>query len=117
MASCCCSGGKSGVSALEAVNYVPVSDINTLAFAASLCINCGMCVSVCPHSVFAEGEKIVEIIRPHACMECGACMVNCPVNALFVNSGVGCAAAMISSALTGRSEASCGGPEPENRCC
>jgi hypothetical protein len=43
-------------------------------------------------------------------MECGACQLNCPTSAIAVDSGVGCAAAMIVAALTGKKEcaASCG---------
>jgi hypothetical protein len=39
-------------------------------------------------------------------MECGACAQNCPVEAIRVQSGVGCAAAVINSIL-GRKSASC----------
>jgi NAD-dependent dihydropyrimidine dehydrogenase PreA subunit len=35
------------------------------------------------------------------CMECGACAMNCEYGAIAVNSGVGCAAALINSMLTG----------------
>jgi hypothetical protein len=46
-------------------------------------------------------------------MECGACALNCPVQAIEVQSGVGCAWAMISAALRGKSmdsgECGCGG--------
>jgi hypothetical protein len=41
-------------------------------------------------------------------MECGACQVNCPTDAISVDSGVGCAAAMIRAALTGKKEVTCG---------
>jgi ferredoxin len=41
-----------------------------------------------------------------ACMECGACATNCPTEAIFVQSGVGCAQAVINAAL-GRSSSSC----------
>jgi hypothetical protein len=39
-------------------------------------------------------------------MECGACAQNCPVQAIAVKAGVGCAAAVINSAL-GRKKAAC----------
>ncbi|TFG73609.1 MAG: 4Fe-4S dicluster domain-containing protein [Anaerolineales bacterium] len=97
-------------------DHVAVSHLNTLAFNAGLCINCGMCMIVCPQGVFAVGKPVVKIVEPEACMECGACQMNCPVGALVVDSGVGCASAMISAALRGKSEVSCGGPEPGSCC-
>ena len=84
-----------------------VSEANTLAYDASLCVNCGRCLAVCPHGVFARGAEAPEVVRPEACMECGACQQNCPSGALKVDSGVGCAYALIRSALTGRSEREC----------
>ncbi len=111
-----CNGALGAVAAQT--EFVPLSKRNTLAFNADACINCGMCTAVCPHSVFApgaRGTRRVQIVRADACMECGACMLNCPTGALFVDSGVGCAAAMINAALRGLKEPSCGGPEPT--CC
>jgi ferredoxin len=35
-------------------------------------------------------------------MECGACQLNCPTAAITVDSGVGCASAMIGAALRGK---------------
>ena len=85
----------------------------TLELDTGRCINCKRCTQVCPHSVFAEGKDHVELARPASCMECGACALNCPVQAIIVQSGVGCAAAMISAALRGKDmdsgECSCGG--------
>jgi len=95
--------------------FVALSKRNTLAFNAEACINCGMCSAVCPQGVFApgaRGTRRVQIVQADACMECGACMLNCPTSALKVDSGVGCAAAMINAALRGLKEPSCGGPEP-----
>jgi NAD-dependent dihydropyrimidine dehydrogenase PreA subunit len=120
MASCCgttncCEttttttcGSSTGVDE----GYVELSELNTLAFKAELCINCGMCSIVCPHAVFAPGTAkpvrgVVAILRADACMECGACERNCPTGALRVDSGVGCAAAMINAALTGAAEPTC----------
>ncbi|MBN2392503.1 MAG: 4Fe-4S binding protein [Anaerolineae bacterium] len=95
--------------------FVALSQRNTLEFNAEACINCGMCSAVCPQGVFApgaRGTRRVQIVRADACMECGACQLNCPTGALKVDSGVGCAAAMINAALRGLKEPSCGGPEP-----
>jgi hypothetical protein len=41
-------------------------------------------------------------------MECGACQLNCPFDAVTVDSGVGCAAAMMWAAVTGKELPSCG---------
>lgn len=85
----------------------PATD-NTLEYNPALCINCGMCTEVCPHGVFAKGGSCVELRHPESCIECGACRVNCPTGAIDVDSGVGCAAAMMRAALLGRKEPSCG---------
>ena len=81
---------------------------NTLALDPERCNGCGMCAAVCPHGVFAMNGRRVEVVRPQACMECGACQVNCITGAVTVESGVGCAAAMMRAALLGQKEASCG---------
>ena len=94
----------------------PVSEVNTLAYDASLCVNCGMCIAVCPHGVFAMGAEAVAVARPEACMECGACQQNGPTGAVKVDSGVGCAYALIRSALTGKSESNCCG-DNDTTCC
>jgi len=82
--------------------------VNTLRYSPELCSNCGMCSNVCPHGVWEVGEQFAELVRREACMECGACMRNCVSGAIFVDSGVGCAAAMIRAALTGKKEVTCG---------
>jgi ferredoxin len=89
---------------------------NTLQYDPELCINCGMCSMVCPHAVFASGERVAQLVRREACMECGACQRNCPASAITVDSGVGCAAAMIRAALTGKKEVTCGS-ESASSCC
>ncbi len=81
--------------------------VNTLQLDQALCIGCGMCVEVCPHAVFALAGRKAKLVRYEACMECGACARNCPVDAIQVDAGVGCAAAMIRAALTG-GEPTCG---------
>jgi len=83
------------------------STLNTLQYEPSLCIGCEICVDVCPHAVFAMHQRKAELVHPDDCMECGACQLNCPTNAILVESGVGCASAMLLAALQGREEASC----------
>jgi NAD-dependent dihydropyrimidine dehydrogenase PreA subunit len=93
----------------EPVNLEFVSnEMNTLKYYPQRCINCGMCINVCPHGVFAPYSAKVKVVNYPECIECGACKMNCPVTAIEVDSGVGCAAAMIRAALTGRKEPVCG---------
>jgi NAD-dependent dihydropyrimidine dehydrogenase PreA subunit len=81
---------------------------NTLEFNPALCNGCGICRQVCPHGVFALNGRRAVLVAPLACMECGACQLNCATGAITVQSGVGCAAAMIRAALTGQKEPTCG---------
>ena len=84
----------------------------SLRLDAARCTGCGLCVDVCPHGVFAVEHRKARILDRDACMECGACARNCAAGAVTVRSGVGCAAAIIRGALTGR-EPCCG----EDGCC
>ena len=85
---------------------VYLKDVVTLKLDGEKCIGCGMCLLVCPHAVLSLTNGKVDVVNRDACMECGACAQNCPTNALFVNAGVGCATAVINSAL-GRTSGSC----------
>jgi hypothetical protein len=46
-------------------------------------------------------------------------MLNCPVRAIYVDAGVGCAAAMIKAALQGKKveEGTCGCDDSASKCC
>jgi len=81
---------------------------NTLQYDPSLCIGCGVCVDVCPHATFEMKGRLAILVNAQNCMECGACQVNCPVNAIRVQSGMGCAGGMTRDALLGRKEESRG---------
>ncbi|MFB3905742.1 MAG: mercury methylation ferredoxin HgcB [Acidobacteriota bacterium] len=81
---------------------------NTLTYDPDLCSGCGVCVTVCPHAVFSMNGRKAVLSHPQACMECGACRLNCIAGAMTVESGVGCATAMIHAALMRRKEVSCG---------
>jgi ferredoxin len=80
---------------------------NTLGYTPELCNGCAVCVAVCPHAVFEMDGRKAVLVRPSACMECGACQKNCITNAIAVESGVGCAAAMIQAALLGEKDIEC----------
>ncbi len=91
---------------------VYLRDVVTLKLDEGKCAGCGVCLSVCPHAVLGLVDGRIEIRDRDACMECGACTRNCPVEAISVRSGVGCAAAVINSAL-GRKSSSCCTIDPE----
>lgn len=77
-----------------------LSGVSTLKFNSQKCINCAMCLDVCPHGVFELNAGHIEIKAIDNCIECGACMQNCIAGALSVKSGVGCAFAMINGIMT-----------------
>ena len=78
-----------------------LSDVVTLALDETKCNGCRRCLEVCPHAVFEIVERRARIVDRDACMECGACVVNCPEEALSVDAGVGCAAAILVGAVRG----------------
>ena len=71
----------------------------TLELDQNKCVGCKMCLAVCPHDVFGMNNGYAMLKNRDACMECGACATNCPTEAVTVNAGVGCAAAVINTAL------------------
>ena len=73
------------------------ADVSTLNYDESKCRNCGRCVEVCPHGVFTIENKKARIVDKNACIECGACQMNCQFDAIKVNAGVGCAAALLNA--------------------
>jgi len=78
-----------------------LANVTTLEFRADACTGCGMCVTVCPHGVFKMNGHKAMVIDYDACMECGACARNCPVQAITVQSGVGCASGIMKGMLRG----------------
>ena len=94
-----------------------LKNVATLALAADKCIGCGRCTEVCPHGVFDIADRKAQITDKDLCMECGACVKNCPADAITVDAGVGCAAAIINSWFTGK-EPSCGcSDDGDSACC
>jgi len=78
-----------------------LKNVATLAYDAEKCTGCGRCLEVCPHGVFDMTGKKARIACKDSCMECGACALNCPAEAIKVDAGVGCAAAIIIGWFTG----------------
>jgi NAD-dependent dihydropyrimidine dehydrogenase PreA subunit len=98
------------------MKYRYFSDRVSLAMEQEKCVGCGICTQVCPHGVFDIREKVALIIDRDSCMECGACAKNCHFGAISVNSGVGCAVAIINGMLTG-TEPSCDCSGGSDNCC
>ncbi len=86
--------------------FVYLENVVTLQFDAEKCFGCGRCLEVCPHAVLAKENGKVRVDYRDGCMECGACARNCPAEAIIVKAGVGCAVAVVNSAL-GRTGSSC----------
>ena len=95
-----------------------LAGLSSIEIISERCTGCGMCLEVCPHNVFGLDDKKTVILDRDGCMECGACALNCKFGALHVDKGVGCAAALINSMITG-GEPTCGcdGNSGSGGCC
>ena len=93
-----------------------LANVTTLQFFSDKCTGCGRCVEVCPHGVFEMRDKRATLADRDRCMECGACAKNCEFNAITVNTGVGCAAAIINSLIYG-GEPTCDCSGTASSCC
>ncbi len=93
---------------------VYLKDVVTLDLDINRCTGCGTCLTVCPHGVLVQDNGKVRVDNRDACMECGACARNCPVQAVTVVSGVGCAAAVINTALGRSGDSACCVIEPQS---
>ena len=83
-----------------------LESVITLRFDPANCNGCGLCVIVCPHASFAMVDKRAVLVDRGSCMECGACAKNCEPEAIYVRSGVGCAAGVLAGWVAG-TEPSC----------
>ncbi len=95
-------------------SLIYLRDVVTLRLDQDKCVGCGVCLAVCPHQVFDMNNGCASIEKRDLCMECGACAKNCPAGAVYVKVGVGCAAAVINSALGRKTSSCCCVIEPDN---
>ena len=80
-----------------------LGNVVTLEYEDSKCTGCGRCAEVCPHALFVlDGSRKARLTDRDLCIECGACMRNCAFGAIKVRPGVGCAYALMISALRGK---------------
>ena len=93
-----------------------LANVTTLHYASEKCAGCGRCVEVSPRGVIELQDKHAALTDKDLCMECGACAKNCEFGAISVNSGVGCAAAIINSMITG-GPPSCDCNDGGSSCC
>jgi NAD-dependent dihydropyrimidine dehydrogenase PreA subunit len=98
------------------LNRSYLKNVVSLQLDPQKCNGCGMCLTVCPHQVFALINKKSSIVNRDQCMECGACKTNCQNQAIEVRSGVGCAAGIINGILN-NTEPTCSCSQSESSCC
>jgi ferredoxin len=86
-----------------------LENVVTLEYDPSKCTGCEKCLEVCPHAIFMMDENgKARMVDRDLCIECGACMRNCHFGAIKVRPGVGCAYAIMISALRGKPAPVCG---------
>lgn len=93
-----------------------LANVTTLNYNSEKCTGCRRCAEVCPHGVFEMRDKRAVVTDRDLCMECGACALNCEFGAITVNTGVGCAAAIINSLING-GPPSCDCNSEAGNCC
>lgn len=55
-------------------------------FRAQACIQCGVCVDVCPVEALWQAPNGVVHVRKNRCVGCMACVGFCPYDVMFVDS-------------------------------
>ncbi|MEE0435912.1 MAG: 4Fe-4S binding protein [Peptococcaceae bacterium] len=46
------------------------------------CIQCGLCVEICPMNVLSKEENKIIVEYPEECWHCRACAIDCPRQAI-----------------------------------
>lgn len=72
-----------------------IKDVARIELDQDKCTGCGFCIEVCPHNVIEINNRLAYLTNKDRCIECGACSMNCPTGAIDVETGVGCAHAIL----------------------
>jgi heterodisulfide reductase subunit A len=51
----------------------------------SLCIGCGLCITICPYSAISKDEKGLAKVNEVLCKGCGTCAASCPTRAITMH--------------------------------
>ncbi len=57
-----------------------------LVYVNDECTGCGLCIEVCPRSVFEAKDGKAEAVNGERCYGCCSCVEICPVNAVYVDA-------------------------------
>jgi NAD-dependent dihydropyrimidine dehydrogenase PreA subunit len=49
------------------------------------CINCKICVSICPMGVYEEGDDKIRIVTEDDCIVCRGCEAACPTEVITIS--------------------------------
>jgi NAD-dependent dihydropyrimidine dehydrogenase PreA subunit len=75
---------KLGVGSIGKIHKPRNVQTNTIVHQPDLCMNCGMCLMVCPQSVFIRPQKDgkVTLGDSNVCLRCQACLKQCDSGAI-----------------------------------
>ena len=54
----------------------------------NLCMQCGICVDICPEDILTWEEGYPYVRHPEECWYCGSCVYECPSGAIGVSFDV-----------------------------
>lgn len=76
---------EDGIKFLEAEGVEVTSLSKTIIHDEDLCVNCGLCTSVCPTQALTMNEDDLLTFDGEKCVACQMCVTTCPMRAMIVN--------------------------------